>query len=97
MDIEQLKIVIDAIKSVSGDAQTLAIWWIIIDKLIPIFAWLIVAFGLYRILSMTIQNIGYSRYLRQIRDMLGVGTRGPIIEREAEEILHQISKLLNKD
>ncbi len=41
MEIEQLKLIIETVKSVSGDAETVAIWWIVIDNLVPVVAWII--------------------------------------------------------
>ena len=49
MDIEQLKLVIETVKSVSGDAQAVAIWWLVLDKLLPVIAWLIVGCGVFKI------------------------------------------------
>lgn len=46
MDINDLKLIIDAVKTVSGDAQSVAVWWIIADKIAPIIGWLLTACGI---------------------------------------------------
>jgi hypothetical protein len=57
MDIEQLKLVIEAVKSVSGDAQAVAIWWLVLDKLLPVIAWLLVGAGVFNVVCKIIKEI----------------------------------------
>ena len=96
MDIEQLKLVIETVKSVSGDAQAVAIWWLVLDKLLPVIAWLIVGCGAFKLLSRLILNINSHKDMCDIRDMLGIGISGPLMEVERKQVLAKIRELSKK-
>lgn len=41
MDIEQLKLVLETVQAVSGQAQSAAIWWVVISQALPAVLWFI--------------------------------------------------------
>ena len=100
MDIEQLKLVIETVKSVSGDAQAVAIWWLVLDKLLPIIAWLIVAAGVYKIISVfghkVILEKECEETLKILRDALGVGY-GYLSQDERNRLIKKVIELNAKD
>lgn len=96
MDIEQLKLVIETVKSVSGDAQTVAIVWLLLDKLLPVIAWLVVGVGAFKLLSRLILNINSHKDMCDIRDMLGIGVPGHLMDCERSKVLAKIRELAKK-
>jgi len=96
MDIEQLKLVIETVKSVSGDAQSVAIAWLLLDKLLPVIAWLIAGFGVFKLATRLLLNLNSYKDMCDIRDMLGIGVPGHITERERSEVLAKIKDLAKK-
>lgn len=100
MDIEQLKLVIETVKSVSGDAQAVAIWWLVLDKLLPIIAWLIVAALAYKIISVLVHKVLLEKEceetLKILRDTLGCGY-GYLSQEERNRIVKKVIELNAKD
>jgi hypothetical protein len=96
MDIEQLKLVIETVKSVSGDAQTVAITWLLLDKLLPVIAWLIAGFGAFKLTARLLLNFNSHKDMCDIRDMLGIGVPGHLMDCERNKILAKIRELAKK-
>ena len=100
MDIEQLKLVIETVRSVSGDAQAVAIWWLVLDKLLPIIAWLIVAALAYNIIYIVVHKVILEKdceeTLKILRDTLGIG-HGYLSQEERNMLVKKVIELNAKD
>ncbi len=101
MDIEQLKLIIETVKSVSGDAQSVAIWWLILDKLVPVIVWLLVGVGIYKVCNKIINEIrnesDNERRMNELRDILCPGCGGYICNRDYQKMLAKIRELQKID
>jgi hypothetical protein len=77
MEIEQLKMVIELIQQLGVQGKEAFIWWLVLDKVLPVLGWLLtlVAFG-YTALKIIGLVSGKEAQLRSIRDALGVGCSG---------------------
>ena len=93
MDIESLKIILDVVKSVSGTAQTITIAWLVLDKLIPILAWVLFGFGVLRLLSKLITNLNSYNDMCNIRDSLNIGVPGVLEPQERKLVMQKIYEL----
>lgn len=76
MDIEQLKLIIETVKSVSGDAATVAYWWIILKVGVSVFSSILLS-GTVIVLAVIASRVACrltssSRELKNIADRLGV-------------------------
>lgn len=89
MDIEQLKLVLETLQSVSHDASSLAVLWLWLKfgaivfshvfwgAIVVSLVWLIV-----RVVRAQSSEQDYDRFLREMRDILGTGTGGVLTEPE---------------
>ena len=99
MNIEELKLILDTIKSLSGDASTAAYWY----------------FGLEfaKFVLLTVGGLGAScwvvhkicqangvgadeAFMRECRDALSIGCRGGLVEDERAETQRVIRKLIQE-
>ena len=85
MDIEQLKLILETVRGISGDAQLVAVCWIIIDKLLPMLCWMTVFFTLIantpRIIQSTMCGTNFYKWARK---ELGTGIGGFLTPEEKE-------------
>ena len=89
MDIDQLKLVLETIQSVSHDASSLAILWLWLKfgavafshlfwgTIVVSAVWLIV-----RLIRQQTDGEKYEQFLRDMRDTLGTGTGGVLTPEE---------------
>lgn len=101
MDIEQLKLVIETVKSVSGDAQAVAIWWLVLDKLLPIIAWLIVGCGVFKIATKIINAIATESNnedrLKELCDILYPSGSGYVCDHNYKKMVVRARELAEKN
>ena len=75
MDIEQLKLILETVQGISGNAQTVAIVWIFISQLLPMICWMIVFSVLVNAVPIA---IGIARdeeiFYKWVRREMGMGT-----------------------
>lgn len=94
MDIEQLKLVVEAISQLGIQGKEAFIWWLLFDKMLPVICWLttlvfvgVCIFKLVRLLH------GNEGKLMDIRDMLEVGSPGFFTEEEFGSVVREIRRL----
>ena len=101
MDIEQLKLVIETVKSVSGDAQAVAIWWLILDKLLPVVAWLIVGYGVFKTATKIINAISAADHnevmIKELRDVLYPNGSGYVCGSNYKYMVKRAKELAEKN
>lgn len=96
MDTEQLKMILDVLRTASEAGQSAFVWWLVLDKVLPVVAWLITFAGLLWLAHRVIQQCIVTRLGEQVRDMLGIGSPGPMLRREADETLRRVRELMAK-
>lgn len=91
MDIEQLKLVVEAISQLGIQGKEAFIWWLLFDKLLPVICWLtslvIVGVGILKLVRIFSGN---EQKLEALRDMLEVGSPGILTEEEFDSIVRKI-------
>lgn len=102
MDIEQLKLILETVQAVSGQAQSVAIWWVVISQALPAVLWFI--FGITFVLGMycTVRlYYGVAQQTRQLDKLRRLGQqycfgylRGDSVE-EIDHALEIITERLN--
>lgn len=74
MDIEQLKLVIEAVQQLGAQGKEAFIWWVVLDKALPGVVWLITLPCLMAVIYWLIRGIQSANAdelrLRQLRDVL---------------------------
>ena len=104
MDINYLKLILETVKTVSGDAQTVAVWWIVVDKLAPVIAWLFAGSGaVYLIRKMIIVSERTSiaesceEDMKCIGRMLNTFSGTYLTKQEREATIDEVRKLAPKN
>ena len=98
MDIEQLKLILELVKGVSGDAQTVAIAWILVSHVLPYIFWGI--FGTFSVITVSklIVNLNENEndyeFFKECRMELNTGSGGALTADEKRRTKKAILKLL---
>ena len=97
MDIENLKLILETVKGVSGNAQTVAILWIVLDKVLPNIVGLIVFVGLLWKIPIFVHSIIRPVVLfKSFRDALGIGRSGYLMESDIDDTAKKIMELIKE-
>jgi hypothetical protein len=97
MNIEELKLVLETIRSLTGDASTAAYWYFGLEFAKFVLGWLVGAGVVLTIARMIVTLSGSGRdekFMRECRDALRIGCRGGLVEDEREETQQVIRKLI---
>ena len=95
MDIEQLKLILETVSGVSGDAQVIAVAWLLLDKVLPVAGWLAFGYGIYRLVSRIIPVFMDDAELCRLRDKLGIGSPGYMYESERRKLFKRLNELVD--
>lgn len=60
MSIEELKLVLEVVKSVSDGALAVAVTWLILNTVLPTLAWLLVGLGAYKLAEKVFPYVGHA-------------------------------------
>ena len=97
MNIEELKLVLETIRSLSGDASTAAYWYFGLEFAKYVLGWLVGA-GVVLTLAQTIakaNGVGADEaFMRECREALGTGFRGELTDNERAATQQAIRKLI---
>lgn len=97
MNIEELKLILDTVRGVSGDIQVFAIWWLLLTELVPPLAWLTGFWMVFRWLHRWVEALNTEslneQVLKELRDHLGIGSCGDLSARERQAILATVRRL----
>lgn len=101
MNIEELKLVLETIRSLSGDASTAAYWYFGLEFAKYVLGWLVSA-GVILTMILTItrtitvaNGVGADEaFMRECRDELRIGCRGALVEDERRATQAAIRKLV---
>jgi len=97
MDTEQLELIMKTLSTMGEDGKDAFIWWVILDKALPVVGGLIALFAL---MSGTLVAIRVyltfcemGKKLKNLRDLLGVGRTGYLTESEIDRTLDRAIEL----
>lgn len=99
MNIEELKLVLETIRSLSGDASSAAYWYFGLEFAKFVLGWLVGA-GVVLAIAQTIatsNGLGVDEaFMRECRDALGTGCRGGLTATERYDTQQAIRKLIKE-
>ena len=99
MNIEELKLVLETIRSLTGDASTAAYWYFGLEFAKFVLGWLVGA-GVVLTIAQTIakaNGVGVDEaFMRECRDALGTGCRGGLTVTERYDTQQAIRKLIKE-
>ena len=99
MNIEELKLVLETVRTLSGDTTTAAYWYFGLEFAKFVLGWLVGA-GVILTLVKTIamaNGVGADEaFMRECRDVLGTGCRGYLDQEEREHTQAAIRKLIQE-
>jgi hypothetical protein len=103
MDIEQLKLIIETVKSVSGDAQSLVIWWLVMTHVTNLLSGVLFVGGVYVITVKILCHLQSAnerrddyRKLKGIRDILYPSACGPVLDHEYMKMCQRVEELIER-
>lgn len=77
MDIEQLKLILETVQGIAGDAKTTAIWWMALHYGLYILNNLLVAGVIVTVAVIIARTIMYynddEKFIKEMRDNMGLG------------------------
>lgn len=99
MNIEELKLVLETIRQLSGDASTAAYWYFGLEFAKFVLGWLVGAGVVLVFLKTVAAANGVSAdeaFMRECREALGTGCRGGLTETERYDTQQAIRKLIKE-
>ena len=99
MNIEELKLVLDTIRQLSGDASTAAYAYFGLEFAKFVIGWAIGAWLAFTIIKTVSKAAGVDTdeaFMRECRDALRIGCRGPLVADEREETQRVIRQLIQE-
>ena len=82
MNIETLKLILGTVEGVSGDAMTVAVSYIVMDKILPFIVVLVALYVSYRVAMAIVNAVKAVEYIKSIRDRYMLGVSGHLAENE---------------
>ena len=96
MNIEELKLVLDTIRQLSGDASTAAYAYFGLEFAKFVIGWAVSAWVVLTIVK-TVAKLGTDEaFMCECRDALGIGIRGELREMERAETQRVIRQLIKE-
>lgn len=97
MNTEQLKMILDTLQTMGAAGHDAFVWWLVLDKALPVLGWLLTFSGLVWLAWHLMQRIDACSIGEQVRDAVGVGSAGPLVPSEARETLKRVHELVKKN
>ena len=101
MDVEQLKLVLETLQSVSHDAGSLAVLWLwlkfgaaAVGHLSIMTVVVAVAYFIYKAVRLSYGDDAYDRFFRDMRDQLRTGTGGCLTDGERNSTMSALRALV---
>ena len=97
MDIENLKLILETVNGVSGDVQTVAILWIVVDKIIPAACWMTgVLVLIYKAPAAFNAICGEREFFKYCRGELGLGDDGELYDYQKARVKKTILDMIKE-
>ena len=94
MSTEQLQMILNAMQGLGLEGKQAFIWWLVLDKALPVVGWLLTLVGILYFSKAVIQHVSAQSYLSRIKDDLRIGCPGVVVEEEAVEVLRRVRQLV---
>lgn len=96
--MEELKQILITLSTMGELGKDMFIWWLVMDKLVYVISWLItltlLMVGVKYILDTVTFWESNEKTLREIRDMLKVGSAGTVTQSEIIEMKNKVAELM---
>lgn len=86
-NLEEIKAITDLLMGIGAEAKSAFIWWLVFDKLLPILTWLITLITSLYFINLMVQP---RRRLAELRDAMGIGLPGVVLDREYRDMLQWV-------
>jgi hypothetical protein len=99
MNIEELKLVLDTIRQLSGDASTAAYAYFGLEFAKFVIGWVVGAWLMFTVIKTVSKAAGVGTdeaFMRECRDALRIGCRGALIADEREETQRAIRQMIQE-
>jgi hypothetical protein len=99
MNIEELKLILETIRSLSGDASAAAYWYFGLEFAKHLIDYAVLAYVVFLIFRLASQAVGLGQdtdFVRECRDLLRIGTSGMLSEGERRATHQAIRKLIEE-
>ena len=99
MNIEELKLVLDTIKSLSGDASTAAYAYFGLEFAKFVIGWAVGAWVVFSAIKMVVKLNGGDQdeaFIRECRDALHIGSSGDLLRSERRDTYTVIRQLIQE-
>lgn len=103
MEIEKLKLILDALQGVGHEAGSLATLYLwlqfgasVVTSLSFVAVFLGISYGIYRFIIVSNHHEATDQFFRDMRDRLGTGTGGHLTENERHRTMASLRQLANK-
>jgi hypothetical protein len=99
MNIAELKLILDTIRSLTGDATSAAYWYFGLEFAKVALAWLVGAGVVLTIIKTLAKAAGEGAdeaFMRECREALGTGARGSLTDTERYDTQQAIRKLIKE-
>ena len=96
MNTEQLKMMLDAFAALGSSGKEAFIWWLALDKGLPVLGWLLTLLGLLWLARTILSMVSASSRMAKLRDEMGIGSPGPVWGDEARDVIKQVHKLMQQ-
>ena len=96
MDIEQLKLVLSTLLQLGEGSKEVAIWWLMLDKVLPVVVWLLILGAVVYLVLRIIPMLTLSDPICELRDRLGIGSSGSHSNWERRETFKRLNKLVDE-
>lgn len=93
MNTEQIQLVVNAIQTLGIEGKSAFIWWLVLDKLPGFIVWLVFISVIAFLCSKLLNTLSGESNFAKVRDLLGVGTPGPVCASDAREVFREIKRL----
>lgn len=97
MNIDELKLILEALQHTTDGAKDLGVWWIalhygekVLGGLFAVVCIWGVAWGIYKVINAANGSSEPERRLQRLRDAMGVGTSGILTDSEYEQMREKI-------
>ena len=96
MSTEQLQMILNTLQGLGADGKSALIWWMVLDKALPVLGWLLTFCGLLWLGLKIINAVSATSHMAKLRDDMGIGGPGPLWDSEARAVVREVHKLMRK-
>ena len=96
MSNEQLQMILNALQGLGVEGKSAFIWWLLLDKGLPVVGWLVTFSGLLWAACKALNVISADSHMARLRDEMGIGSPGPLLDCEARSVVDTVRELMRK-